>query len=239
MRLSRTGLSGGASPVNIKVCVMNHHNNFNDFPRLAAAIAAYRCGKPVLLMDDDDREDECDIVAAAENLSVETMTMMIRDGSGIVCLCLDEQTVEMLRLKPMVPVNKSRHSTAFTVTVEAAEGVSTGVSSADRVTTIQAALNSTPDIVRIVSPGHVFPLCARDGGVLVRRGHTEGAVDIAILAGQRPAAVICELMNPDGTMAKGEQIREYAKRYDLPILTIDEIARYRSLKEESLLEAIA
>ncbi|MFV3318960.1 3,4-dihydroxy-2-butanone-4-phosphate synthase, partial [Pseudomonas sp. NY15374] len=153
-----------------------HHSKF---PNVTAAIAAFQTGRPVLLLDDDDREDEADIVAAAENLSLQTMAMMIRDCSGIVCLCLDEATVDALQLAPMVQNNQARHGTGFTVTIEAAEGVSTGVSAQDRITTIEAALRSTAEQRHIVSPGHVFPLRARDGGVLTRRGHTEGSVDLA------------------------------------------------------------
>ncbi|MBA1203084.1 3,4-dihydroxy-2-butanone-4-phosphate synthase [Pseudomonas capeferrum] len=203
-------------------------SHYQRFPRIAAAIAAFQAGKPVLLLDDDDREDEADIIAAAENLSLQTMAMMIRDCSGIVCLCLDEATVDALQLAPMVKDNQARHGTGFTVTIEAAEGVSTGVSAQDRITTIEAALRSTAEQRHIVSPGHVFPLRARDGGVLTRRGHTEGSVDLARLAGLRPAAVLCELMNPDGSMARGEQVAVYAREYNLPMLTIDELARYRT-----------
>ncbi len=197
------------------------------FPRLAAAVAAFRAGLPVLLLDDEDRENEADIIAAAENLSLDTMVKMIRDCSGIVCLCLDETTVDSLGLPMMVVSNRSRYGTGFTVSIEAQEGVSTGVSAADRLTTIRAALDSTPQQRRIVSPGHVFPLRARNGGVLARRGHTEGSVDLARLAGLRPAAVLCELMNPDGTMARGEQIADYARLYDMPVLTIQDLVDYR------------
>ena len=127
----------------------------------------------------------------------------------------------------MVQNNQARHGTGFTVTIEAAEGISTGVSAQDRVTTIAAALRSSAEQRHIVSPGHVFPLRARNGGVLTRRGHTEGSVDLARLAGLRPAAVLCELMNPDGTMARGEEVAVYARQYNLPMLTIDELAQYR------------
>ena len=198
-----------------------------QYPNVAAAIAAFQAGRPVLLLDDDDREDEADIIAAAENISMQTMAMMIRDCSGIVCLCLDETTVDALQLAPMVQNNQARHGTGFTVTIEAAEGITTGVSAKDRITTIAAALSSTAQDRHIVSPGHVFPLRARNGGVLTRRGHTEGTVDLARLAGLRPAGVLCELMNPDGTMARGEQVMMYAREYSLPILTIEELAQYR------------
>lgn len=147
-----------------------------QFPNVSAAIAAFQAGRPVLLLDDDDREDEADIIAAAENISLQTMAMMIRDCSGIVCLCLDEATVNELQLAPMVQNNQARHGTGFTVTIEAAEGITTGVSAQDRITTIGAALRSSAEQRHIVSPGHVFPLRARNGGVLTRRGHTEGSV---------------------------------------------------------------
>lgn len=198
----------------------------SHFHNVAAAVEAYRAGRPVLLLDDDDRENEADLVAAAENLTLETMAMMIRDGSGIVCLCLDEETVDRLALPPMTQRNQSRHGTGFTVSIEAAEGVTTGVSAADRLTTIRAALASTTHQRLIVSPGHVFPLRARNGGVLARRGHTEGSVELARLAGLRPAAVLCELMNPNGTMARGEQVSRFAQLHNLPVLSIDELARY-------------
>ncbi|MBA1189836.1 3,4-dihydroxy-2-butanone-4-phosphate synthase [Pseudomonas entomophila] len=207
-------------------------------PNVTAALAAFRAGRPVLLLDDDDREDEADIIAAAENISLQTMAMMIRDCSGIVCLCLDEATVDALALAPMVQHNQARHGTGFTVTIEAAEGITTGVSAQDRITTIQAALASSASERRIVSPGHVFPLRARDGGVLTRRGHTEGSVDLARLAGLRPAAVLCELMNPDGSMARGEQVAAYARQHDLPVLTIEELARYRLALRARQAEAV-
>ncbi|HDS1737619.1 MULTISPECIES: 3,4-dihydroxy-2-butanone-4-phosphate synthase [Pseudomonas] len=203
-----------------------HHQ---QFPNVAAAIAAFQAGRPVLLLDDNDREDEADIVAAAENISLQTMAMMIRDCSGIVCLCLDETTVDTLQLAPMVQNNQARHGTGFTVTIEAAEGITTGVSAHDRITTIAAALSSTAEQRNIVSPGHVFPLRARNGGVLTRRGHTEGTVDLARLAGLRAAGVLCELMNPDGSMARGEQVALYARENNMPMLTIEELAQYRQV----------
>lgn len=201
-------------------------------PRLAAAVAAFQAGKPVLLLDDADRENEADIVCAADNLQVDTMVKMIRDGSGIVCLVLDGASVDALGLPPMVRDNQARHGTGFTVTIEAASGVTTGVSAADRVTTIKAAMSSLDGDIRIVSPGHVFPLRACDNGVLDRRGHTEGSLDLAMLAGRRPGAVLCELMNDDGTMAGNDDIERYAARYDMPVLTIEEIAAYRASQRQ-------
>ncbi len=203
------------------------HHDFSDFPRIAAAVAAYRAGQPVLLLDDSDRENEADIVAAAENLSLDTMVKMIRDGSGIVCVCFLPDDVDALGLRQMVENNQSKNHTGFTVSIEAATGVTTGVSAADRLVTIESAMGALDGTAEIVSPGHIFPLRASRDGVLDRRGHTEGSIDIARLAGIRPAAVLCELMNPDGTMADNAAIQTYAERYGMPVLTIDELARYR------------
>ena len=195
--------------------------------RIAAALAAMRAGIPVILLDDFDRENEADLIVAAEKLSVETMALMIRECSGIVCLCLSDDKVRALDLPPMATDNGSRYGTPFTVSIEARHGVTTGVSAADRVSTIQAAIarNAQPD--DLVRPGHVFPLRATPGGVLARAGHTEGSVDLARLAGLQPAAVLCELMNPDGTMMRGEQIEQFAEERAFPILTIAELIQWR------------
>ena len=198
-----------------------------DPERLEAALDALRAGRPVVLLDDGDREDEADLIVAADRLTVEVMAQLIRDCSGIVCLCLDDETVRRLELPPMASVNRSRHETAFTVSIEAREGVTTGVSAADRVATIRAATGPGARPEDLVRPGHVFPLRARPGGVLERRGHTEGAVDLARLAGLTPAAVLCELMNPDGTMARGAEVERYAAAHRLPILTIAELVAHR------------
>ncbi|MBK1612044.1 3,4-dihydroxy-2-butanone-4-phosphate synthase [Rubrivivax gelatinosus] len=195
--------------------------------RLAAAAAAMRAGRPVLLVDDDDRENEADLIVAAERLSEATMAMLIREGSGIVCLCLPPPAVERLGLRPMVADNASRFRTAFTVSIEAREGVGTGVSAADRLRTVQAATAPDARAEDLVSPGHVFPLRAEAGGVLQRRGHTEGSIDLCDLAGLARAAVLCELMNPDGSMARGEQIEAFARAHDLPILSIEDLVRWR------------
>lgn len=195
--------------------------------RLERALADLRRGIPVLLMDDFDRENEADLIIPAETLSVAVMAQMIRDGSGIVCLCLPDETLARLALPPMVACNDSRFGTAFTVSIEARDGVSTGVSAADRVTTIRAATAADARPEHLARPGHVFPLRAVPGGVLARRGHTEGSVDLAVLAGLPPAAVLCELMNPDGTMARGAQIARYADRHGLTMLTIAELADHR------------
>ena len=198
--------------------------------RIAAALDAMRAGIPVILLDDFDRENEADLIVAAEHITSDTMALMIRECSGIVCLCLPDDKVRALELPPMAPENGSRFGTPFTVSIEARHGVTTGVSAADRVTTIRAAIahDARPDDV--VRPGHVFPLRATPGGVLARAGHTEGSVDLARLAGLQPAAVLCELMNPDGTMMRGEQIEQFAAERDFPILTIAELIQWRKAR---------
>lgn len=195
--------------------------------RVEAAIEALQQGKMILVQDDENRENEADLIAVAENMSVQDMAMMIRDGSGIVCLCLPQELTQALGLRPMVECNESKNHTAFTVTIEARDNVTTGVSAKDRITTIQAALNSTPEDKRFVSPGHVFPLAAKAGGVLERRGHTEASIDFARLAGFRSAGVLCELTNPDGTMAVGAQVEAYAKKHHLVIVSVEDLAVYR------------
>lgn len=198
--------------------------------RIQAALAAMRAGVPVILLDDFDRENEADLIVAAEKLSVETMALMIRECSGIVCLCLSDDKVRALELPPMALENGSRYGTPFTVSIEARHGVTTGVSAADRVATIRAAIARDAQPGDLVRPGHVFPLRATPGGVLARAGHTEGSVDLAKLAGLQPAAVLCELMNPDGTMMRGEQIEQFAQERDFPILTIAELIQWRTMQ---------
>lgn len=195
--------------------------------RLARALHHMRLGRPVILMDDFDRENEADLIVAADKITVPVMAQLIRDCSGIVCLCLNDEALDTLQLPPMVARNESRYGTAFTVSIEAREGVTTGVSALDRVTTIRAAVSPQARAGDVVSPGHVFPLRAQPGGVLTRRGHTEGSVDLAVLAGLRPAAVLCELMNADGTMARGAAIERYAAKHGLVALTVAELADYR------------
>lgn len=198
--------------------------------RMRDALQAMRAGRPVILLDDEERENEADLIVAADVLTVPTMALLIRECSGIVCLCLTRQAVDALELPPMVARNESRFSTAFTVSIEARHGVTTGVSAQDRVTTIRAAIADGAQPDDLVRPGHVFPLCAHPQGVLGRRGHTEGAVDLARLAGLTPAAVLCELMNPDGTMARGWDIERFAELHDLPVITIDDLIRWRELE---------
>ncbi len=198
-----------------------------DLAPMPEVIAQVRAGRPVLVLDDAQRENEADLICAAELVTPAVMAMLIREGSGIVCLCIPPDKASALRLRPMVEANRSRFATAFTQSIEAAHGVSTGVSAADRVQTIQCALRTTLERNEIVSPGHVFPLIARPGGTLERDGHTEAAVDLAVLAGLAPAGVLCELMNPDGTMARGEQVARFARENGLRCTTVAAIAAWR------------
>ncbi|XYJ10975.1 3,4-dihydroxy-2-butanone-4-phosphate synthase [Telluria sp. B2] len=199
--------------------------------RIEAALAATKAGVPVILLDDFDRENEADLIVAADKLTVETMALMIRECSGIVCLCLSADKVRALELPPMAIENGSRYGTPFTVSIEARHGVTTGVSAADRVTTIRTAIAADARPEDLVRPGHVFPLRATPGGVLARAGHTEGSVDLATMAGLQPAAVLCELMNPDGTMMRGEDIERFAEERGFPILTIAEMIAWRKARE--------
>lgn len=196
--------------------------------RIASAVAAIRAGRPVILLDDADRENEADLVIAATALDVSTMALMIRECSGIVCLCLTDEACRRLQLPPMAARNECRNGTGFTVSIEAREGVSTGVSAVDRTTTIRVATAPGAKASDLVRPGHVFPLRAAPGGVLARRGHTEGTVELSRLAGFEPAGVLCELMNADGTMMRGTALEHFARERGLTMLTIEDLARYVS-----------
>ena len=196
-------------------------------PRLRIALDAIRHGRAVILLDDDDRENEADLIVAADRITVPMMATLIRECSGIVCLCMTDEHLQRMALPPMVANNGSRYGTAFTVSIEARDGVTTGVSAADRVTTILTAIASDAKAADLVSPGHVFPLRAAPGGVLERRGHTEGAVELARLAGLQPAAVLCELMNEDGSMMRGDGLVAFSRKHGYPMLTIDELVSYQ------------
>lgn len=195
--------------------------------RVERALAALRQGQGVLVTDDEQRENEGDIFFAAQSLTEEQMAMLIREGSGIVCLCLPEEKVQALALPMMVADNTSHFQTAFTVSVEAAAGVTTGVSAADRVTTVKAAIAEAATPQNLRRPGHVFPLRARPGGVLERAGHTEANVDLMRLAGLKPYGVLCELTNPDGTMARLAEIAAFAQRNNMTVVTVEDIIQYR------------
>lgn len=199
--------------------------------RVERAIAALRAGRGVMVLDNEDRENEGDMIFAAETMTIEQMALTIRHGSGIVCLCLTEARLRQLELPMMVENNTSSYGTGFTVTIEAAEGVTTGVSAADRITTIRAAVADGARPSDLNRPGHVFPLRARNGGVLVRGGHTEATIDLVTLAGFKPAGVLCELTNDDGTMAHAPEVVIFARQHDMPVVTIDDLVAYRRSKE--------
>ncbi|MFB9216392.1 3,4-dihydroxy-2-butanone-4-phosphate synthase [Vibrio sinaloensis] len=195
--------------------------------RVENALIALKQGRGVLLLDDEDRENEGDIIYSVESLTTEQMALMIRECSGIVCLCLPEDQADRLELNPMVENNNSANQTAFTVSIEAKVGVTTGVSAQDRVTTIKTAANPSAQPSDLARPGHVFPLRARKGGVLTRRGHTEGTIDLMQMAGLQAAGVLCEVTNPDGSMAKTAEIVAFGKLHNMPVLTIEDMVMYR------------
>ncbi|HCE2678852.1 TPA: 3,4-dihydroxy-2-butanone-4-phosphate synthase [Vibrio parahaemolyticus] len=196
--------------------------------RVESALIALKEGRGVLLLDDEDRENEGDIIYSVEHLTNEQMALMIRECSGIVCLCLTDAQADKLELPPMVVNNNSANQTAFTVSIEAKVGVTTGVSAADRVTTIKTAANPHAKPEDLARPGHVFPLRARPGGVMTRRGHTEGTIDLMQMAGLQPAGVLCEVTNPDGTMAKASEIAAFGRLHNMPVLTIEDMVAYRN-----------
>ncbi|WP_026804338.1 3,4-dihydroxy-2-butanone-4-phosphate synthase [Aliarcobacter lanthieri] len=199
----------------------------NSQKNIDKAIKALQNGDGIIITDDKNRENEADIIFHANTITNQQMALLIRECSGIVCLCLTPKKVEELNLSMMVKSNNSRFQTPFTISIEAKEGITTGVSAKDRVTTIKSALKND-GINHIISPGHIFPLCAKEGGVLERNGHTEASVDMMKLSNLEPNAVLCEITNEDGTMAKGEQITDFAKKYSMPIISIEEIIEYRT-----------
>jgi 3,4-dihydroxy 2-butanone 4-phosphate synthase len=207
--------------------------------RFHQALDDMRRGHPVILVDDFDRENEGDLIIAAEKISTASMALLIRECSGIVCLCLTGETLDRLQLPPMVSNNQSRFQTAFTVSIEARRGVTTGVSAQDRVTTIRAAIADDAQPSDLARPGHVFPLRAASGGVLARTGHTEGSVELARMAGLKPAAVLCEITNPDGTMAKGDDISRFAQKHGMVVLSIAELVEHRIRSVEAAAAAKA
>ena len=207
-------------------------------PSLPAALAQLRQGRMVVLVDDEDRENEGDLVLAAEFATPQAINFMATHGRGLICLALTGKQVDRLRLPAMTASNRARRSTAFTVSIEAREGISTGISAYDRARTVRAAANPEARADDVVSPGHVFPLRAAEGGVLVRNGHTEGAVDLMHLAGLQPAGVICEIMRDDGEMARRPDLELFAHQHGLPILSVKDIIAHR-IRTERLVEEIA
>ena len=200
-------------------------------------VAEMRAGRMVILVDEEDRENEGDLVLAADHVTPETINFMARHARGLICLTLSREMCERLRLPPMVARNGTKHATAFTVSIEAAEGVTTGISAADRARTVQAAVARNARAEDLVQPGHIFPLQAVDGGVLMRAGHTEAGCDLATMAGCSPASVICEVMNEDGTMARLPDLQLFAAQHGLKIGTIADLIEHRS-RHESLVERV-
>lgn len=198
-------------------------------------VADMRAGRIVILVDEEDRENEGDLVLAADHVTPEAINFMARFGRGLICLTLTRERCEFLKLPPMAARNGTVYSTAFTVSIEAAEGVTTGISAADRARTVQVAVDRNSQPTDLVQPGHIFPLQAVDGGVLMRAGHTEAGCDLAAMAGCSPASVICEIMKDDGSMARLPDLIEFAKEHNLKIGTIADLIQYRSTKE-SLIE---
>lgn len=202
------------------------------------ALADIAAGKMVILVDDESRENEGDLVMAAEHMTSDAMNFMIKHARGLVCMPMLGEDFTRLRIPMMVTQNTAPRQTAFGVSIEARDGVTTGISAADRATTVRVAASEQSGPVDIVMPGHIFPLCAKAGGVLTRAGHTEGSVDLARLAGCRPAAVICEIMNDDGTMARLPDLVEFAKQHHLTLVSIHDLQSYR-VAQEQLIKPIA
>ena len=206
----------------------------SPIPELVAELAA---GRMIILVDEEDRENEGDLVLAADHVSPEAINFMAKHGRGLICLTLTRERCERLHLPPMAARNGTVHGTAFTVSIEAATGVTTGISAADRARTVQAAVARDAKASDLVQPGHVFPLQAQDGGVLMRAGHTEAGCDMAAMAGLSPASVICEIMNDDGTMARLPDLEVFAREHNLKIGTIADLIHYRS-RNESLVTRV-
>jgi 3,4-dihydroxy 2-butanone 4-phosphate synthase/GTP cyclohydrolase II len=215
---------------------MSH--NPNPFERVELAIATIRRGGMVVMVDDEDRENEGDLVIAAQHCDAQAVNFMTKHGRGLICLSMTPTRIEQLGLRMMVPTDPGSMGTAFTVSIEARRGVTTGISAADRAETIRVASDPQFGAEDIVSPGHIFPLRAQAGGVLVRSGHTEGSIDISRLAGCSAAGVICEIMRDDGEMARMDDLESFSREHGLPIVAIADLIEYR-LQRESLIEEVA
>lgn len=199
----------------------------DSYLRVKRAISDLRAGRGVMVVDDENRENEGDLILSTDFLAVEQMALMIRACSGIVCVCMRDEDCKRMGLPQMVENNTNTQGTAFCVSIEAAHGCTTGVSAKDRVTTIKAAANPNGKPEDLLRPGHVYPLRARPNGVLERRGHTEATVDLMRIAGLNPCGVLCELMNEDGTMAKLPQVCDFANLHGLCVITVEDLVRYR------------
>ncbi|NBU64218.1 MAG: 3,4-dihydroxy-2-butanone-4-phosphate synthase [Chloroflexia bacterium] len=205
---------------------------------IETALWALARGQMIVVVDDEDRENEGDLMMLAEYADAQAIAFMAVYGRGLICLALAEEICDALALPPMCPDNQSRTGTAFTVSIEAASGVTTGISATDRARTIAAAIAPEATAYDLVRPGHVFPLRARHGGVITRRGHTEAGVDFAQILGRRPAAVICEIMNDDGTMARRIQLEEFCHRHQLIMTSVAQLVAYRQAMQEQLIAEI-
>jgi len=210
----------------------------SPFAPIEEAVAAFRDGRMIIVCDDEDRENEGDLTVAAEKVTPEIINFMATEGRGLICMPMTEERLEELDIPQMVPQNTARFETAFCVSVEAKYVTSTGISAADRAATVLAAIDPKTRPSDLARPGHMFPLQARDGGVLVRAGQTEAAVDLARIAGLYPAGVICEILNPDGTMARVPELSKFARRHKLLMITIADLIKYR-IKTEALVRRVA
>jgi 3,4-dihydroxy 2-butanone 4-phosphate synthase/GTP cyclohydrolase II len=210
----------------------------SPFATIDTAVRAFRDGQMIIVVDDEDRENEGDLTVAAEKITPEVINFMAREGRGLICMPMTERRLEELDIPQMVPQNTARFETAFCVSIEAKYTTSTGISAADRAATVLAAIEPRTRPSDLARPGHMFPLKARDGGVLVRAGQTEAAVDLARIAGLYPAGVICEILNPDGTMARVPELTKFAKKHKLLMITIADLINYR-MRTEGLVRRIA
>ncbi len=216
----------------------NESTSNSEFNTIPEALQDFRDGKSIILVDDEDRENEGDLVLAAELVTPDAINFMAKYGRGLICLALTPERVEELKLPPQTQENTATFGTAFTVSIDAANDITTGISAADRATTIKLAVDPNAKPIDFARPGHVFPLKAHKGGVLRRAGQTEGSVDLARLAGLQPAAVICEIMNDDGTMARVPHLREFAKQHELKIITVKDLIQYRLHRETFVKEMV-
>ncbi len=208
------------------------------FSSVEDALSRLRAGQMVILTDDESRENEGDLIIAAEHTTPEAINFMTLFGRGLICMPMAEHLIDKLELPMMTSRNRSPYGTGFTVSIEAASGVSTGISASDRAHTIQVAIADETTPKDIISPGHVFPLRARSGGVFERRGQTEGSIDLMKLAGLKPASVICEIINEDGTMSRRDDLVEFSKKHDIPVISVQDVMNYR-IRHDNLVEAVA
>ncbi len=214
------------------------HSRTRSFANIENAIAAIRAGEMVIVVDDEDRENEGDLTIAAEKITPQAINFMARYGRGLICLAMTPERLDALEIPLMVSQNSSRFETAFCVSIEAKERTTTGISAADRAATVLTAIDPSTKPSDLVRPGHVFPLRARSAGVLARAGQTEAAVDLARLAGLHPSGVICEIMNKDGTMARVPQLSRFARRHNMPLITVADLITYR-MRTESVVKCVA